>query len=721
MYTDLPLNSKDSDKLGRYSFAEEIANGLVNSFGENNNESIVLGINGEWGSGKSTLVNFIINEIERLSKESEKEIIVLNFNPWMFSGQKELQNIFLKELYLKFESQKDKLQKASKKLAEFLGHLNWLKYVHSGTGEAIKDAKSFLDGLTKEKDLAQLKSDVDQLLIESEVKLYITIDDIDRLSPSEITDIFQLVKLNGNFANTIFLLAYDREVVTGALKNQFGENGKKYIEKIVQVDYTLPKISRSDIERLFVDSLNHIFKENEVFQLINDAFENIKNEDFVKLFSSLRDVYRFNNSIKLRLPSIYQELNIRDFFLIEAIRIFKPEVYDFIIESKSQLTHTDKNRTTYPSYSSQPKEESKTEFIDKQQLDSSSKKLITELFVIDEISVFGHTSTEDLIRQKRVANPNYFDRYFNLQLTDFDIQESVFIYFINNSEVDLKVEILEDIQKQNRLFQFLNWIEIKSLKVSTEQMDLMLFAAFKYSDSLEYQKETFFSFDSDFMTVQRFCSRQLDRIDKQETRRAIIEKHITDSSKSLSFSSYFTIDSLLIAKETADKGELYSNKMWYGLFHNPSDDYTDYGKLLVKHFKSASKKLYQQYLKNPEFLNGQELIFLLPNLKIHHSSYYDKEFKKLISDDKKLLEILILCITRSYMASGSVVGYPLTKWQLLHGMEIEEIKTRVENIDTGDLTKDELAAIKFYLQAYKDGFQEKKYYDFYTLKDVGRW
>ena len=147
MYTDLPLNNRDDDKLGRYLFAEEIANGLVNSFADKN-ESIVLGVNGHWGSGKSTLINFITEEVTRLSSEIEKDIIVLNFNPWMFSGQKELQNIFLKELYLKFESQKGKLQKASKKLADFLGHLNWLKYVHSGTGEAVKDAKSFLDGLT---------------------------------------------------------------------------------------------------------------------------------------------------------------------------------------------------------------------------------------------------------------------------------------------------------------------------------------------------------------------------------------------------------------------------------------------------------------------------------------------------------------------------------------------------------------------------------------------
>lgn len=720
MYTDLPLNNKTEDKLGRYLFAEEIANGLVNSFADNN-ESIVLGVNGQWGSGKSTLINFIIKEVERLSGEKGKTTIILNFNPWMFSGQKELQNIFLKELYLKFESKKDKLKNASKKLADFLGHLNWLKYVHSGAGEAVNDAKTFIEGLTKEKDLSQLKSDVDQLLIESGVKLYITIDDIDRLTPSEITDIFQLVKLNGNFANTIFLLAYDKEVVTGALEKQFGTNGKKYIEKIVQVDYTLPNVSEDDITRLFIDSLRHIFKGTDIEKSINKTFENLKEEEFIKLFKSLRDVYRFNNSIKLRLPSIYKELNIRDFFLVEVLRIFKPEAYDFILGSKKKLTQSNKIQTIYPSHSSQQKEESKAEFIEKQSLDYTSKKIISDLFLIDESNFFGYTSSEDLIREKRVANTNYFDRYFNLQLSNFDIQEDVFSDFIENSTEDQKVEILKEIKKDGRLFQFLNWVEIKSNKTSVKNIKSIIISTFIFSDSIHYQREHFYSLDSDFMTLQRFCSRILDRINSLNNRRSIVEKHISGNYKKLSFSSYFSINSLLRAKEKSDKGELNSNHMWHNLFSDKSEDNDEYEEKLITFYKKAIKSLFQEYSKNEDFLNGSELIFLLPDLKLHHSKYYDKEFKKLIANDKKLLEILILCITRSYMASGTVVGYQLAKYQLLDGMDIEEIKSRIEKMDMKNMDKDEIAASKFYLKAYEDGFEEKKYYDFYTLEDVGRW
>ncbi len=544
---------------------------------------------------------------------------------------------------------------------------------------------------------------------------------IDRLIPEEITDIFQLVKLNGNFANTIFLLAYDKEVVTGALEKQFGTNGKKFIEKIVQVDYTLPNVSEDDLARLFIDSLKHIFHGTDIEQSISRAFENIKEEEFIKLFKSLRDVYRFNNSIKLRLPSIYKELNIRDFFLVEVLRIFKPEAYNFILESKKKLTQSNKNQSIYPSQYSQNKEESKTEFIEKQNLDHTSKKIIGDLFLIDESNFFGITSAEDLIREKRVANINYFDRYFNLQLSNFDIQEDLFNRFIENSTKEQKVEILKKIKKDNRLFQFLKWVEIKSDKTSIKNIESIIISTFSFSDFVHYQREHFNSLDSDFMTLQRFCSSLLDRIKNLNDRRLLIEKHISHSRKKLSFSSYYTINSLLQAKEESDKGELYSTHMWHNLFSDKPEENDEYEKKLVGFYKKAIKIIFQEYLKSEAFLNGSELIFLLPDLKLHHGKYYDKEFKKLISNDKKLLDILILCITRSYMTSGTVVGYQLAKYQLLDGMDIDEIKTRIESMEMKNMDKDEISASKFYLKAYEDGFQENKYYDFYTLEDVGRW
>lgn len=716
MYTDLPLNKLEDDKLGRYLFAKEIANGLVKSF-RNSNESIVLGVNGPWGSGKSTLLNFIINEVTKLSKK--ENIIILNFNPWMFSGQKELQNIFLKELYLKFNSNKEKLKVASEKLANFLGHLNWLKYINSGAGEAVKDAKSFLEGLSKEKDLSQLKNEVDQLLIESGVKLYITIDDIDRLTPSEITDIFQLVKLNGNFANTIFLLAYDREVVTGALNKQFGENGDRYLEKIIQVDYTLPNISRIDIERIFIDSLKHNFKETSIKKSIEESFDKLKNEDFIKLFKSLRDVYRFNNSLKLRLPSIHQELNVRDFFLIESLRIFKPKVYELIIECKNILTSNNSNKYTY---SSQPDNDKKESFIAELEIDNISKSIIRSLFTINKLDIFESTSTpEDLIREKKIINPNYFDRYFNLQLSPTDTQEETFNKFIKSkTTIGEKIRILKNINQNNGLFQFLNWIEIKSIKSDKQEIESMLDAAFDYSNSVEYKKENLFSRDSDYMTILRFCSRNISRLKTYKERRLVVKKHINKQKDNLSFSTYYTISSIIRSKKLFDEGKLKFDQMWYYLFSKEKNNNNIYDKQLKQQFKKVIKELYIKFTGNKNLLNTDELVMLLFDLKEYHSRYYDTEFKKLLKDNSILIELLINCITSSFVSSSSGTAYQLSKKQLLHGMDVNNIKVQLEKLEMSKLNPDQKAAINFFMNAYKNGFQERVYYDFYTLECLDR-
>lgn len=712
MHTDLPLTKSDQDKLGRYLFASEIANGLVNSF-QDNNESIVIGINGPWGTGKSTLVNFIINEIEQQSNKAGQEIIVLKFNPWMFTGQKELQNIFLKELYLKFTANTSKLKQASKKLAEFLTHLNWLKYVHTGTGEVVKEAKEFLEGVTKEKDLSELKEDVDDLLIESKTKLYITIDDIDRLTPTEITDIFQLVKLNGNFANTIFILAYDNEIVKNALEKQFGGNGKKYIEKIVQIDYSLPNVSKENIIRIFLESLDQLFITHEVKQIVESNKEKLKSGPIIKLFSSIRDIYRFNNSIKLRISSIYKDLNIVDLFLLESLRIFRPEAYNFIYSSKYKLTSNDIEGNI--SSNNQGKLETKEEYVDKSAFDSETKLVIKVLFDIGKSYFTDFTTADDLIRDKRIANPSYFDRYFNLQLSESDIEESIFNTFLNDSDLVIKVNTLTNIYNQGKLFQFLNWVEIKSKFTETEVIESITLAAFKFSQEFNFKNRSFISSNSVFLEIIRFCSRMLEKLNDIDSRRKVIEKHTATSEDLVSFSSLYTCQSILRSKALLDKNKLFSNYMWYSLFSNETEDDDNFEKIILQRYKRNLKWLLNKELDSPNFLSGEELIFILPDLARYHSKYYNKKLSEYIQHDANLLYILRLCITRSYIASGSVIGYQLAKHQLLPGMDVEMIKERFEGINQEKLDQDQVATINFFLQAYRDGFQEKKFYDFHTL------
>lgn len=716
MHTDLPLKESSTDKLGRHPFAYEIASGLVNSF-KDNNESIVLGINGTWGSGKSTLLNFIINEVEELSKNNNQEIIVLRFNPWMFSGQKELQTVFLRELILKLQNNSEKLKNASKKIAEFLEYLNWVNYVHSGAGEALKTLKNIFKKAGKEKELVELKKEIDDILIESKVKLYITIDDIDRLTPTEITDIFQLIKLNGNFANTIFILAYDQDVVETALENQFGRNGKKYIEKIVQVDYTLPSISREDIARLFIDNLNQLFNVEEITNRIKDLNDSIKDEPFIYFFTSLRDIYRYNNSIKLRLPSIFNELNILDFLLIESLRVFDQKAYHFVIDNKESLVYKSKNNINNFGFHTD-NEKSTESFIDSSEFDEIIKRILKRLFIVDTAYSFNADSPKDLIRGKRVADTNYFNRYFNLQLSHFDIQEDIFDSFINKNSIEENEQTLKDVNDKKQLFQFLNWIEIKSKGTDETKHKNILLSILSYSKNLQYKSGMFWGIGSDLITVFHYVSDMLKNISDLEDRKNLIFEYIKSNK---CFSSFYLCDRILYANEQLEKGELYSNKEWYYLFKSEKEIDQEFIAKILSERNSIAKELFIQLLGDSEFLAEDEIGLILDVVYKNYKDHYEENFPKLIEKDIELIKYLWLSIKRSWMTSGSRVGYQLAEYQFYPGLIKENIKSRLDNLNLDDFDENERKVIALFDKAYNDGFEEKKYYDIETLEEMGRW
>jgi len=717
MHTDLPLNDSSVDKLGRNPFANEIASGLVNSF-KDNNESIVLGINGTWGSGKSTLLNFIINEVESLSKINKQEIIVLRFNPWMFSGQKELQTVFLRELILKLKNNSEKLKNASKKIAEFLEYLNCVNYVHSGAGEVLNSLKNIFKKASSEKELVELKKEIDDILIESKVKLYITIDDIDRLTPTEITDIFQLIKLNGNFANTIFILAYDQNVVELALEQKFGQNGKKYIEKIVQVDYTLPNISKKDISRLFIDNLNQLFNVDDIKNKVLELNESIKDELFVEFFHSLRDIYRYNNSIKLRLPSIFNELNILDFLTIEALRIFDQKVYNFIVDNKENLVYRSNNDYNNFGFLSNNDAKSTDQFIEKLEFNDLIKRILKRLFIVESSYNFNNETPDDLIRGKRVANENYFDRYFNLQLSNFDIQEYIFDNFINTNSKDENEHILIQIQEKEKLLQFLNWVKIKSKGCSIETYQRLIESILHFSKNLGYVKGRFWGIGSDLMTIFHYVSEMLVHIDDIEVRRNIILNHMESNNY---FSAFFLGDRIIYSYELLEKGELRSNPEWYYLFNSDKENDKEFITEIFNKRNYIAKELFNQLIIDKELLSEDEIGLVLDIVYRNCKDVYEEKFPELIQSDKELIKFLWLSIKRSWMTSGSTVGYQLADYQFYPGLDKEDIRKRLNDFDLSNFDEDENKVIALFNKAYDDGFEEEKYYNIETLEEMRRW
>lgn len=80
---DLPITKSSEDRLNRESFAESLANVLLQSSFPT---SFTVGLYGSWGSGKTSLLNMVIEQVESQSSD----VIILRFNPWLCSDPKQL-------------------------------------------------------------------------------------------------------------------------------------------------------------------------------------------------------------------------------------------------------------------------------------------------------------------------------------------------------------------------------------------------------------------------------------------------------------------------------------------------------------------------------------------------------------------------------------------------------------------------------------------------------
>jgi predicted KAP-like P-loop ATPase len=398
------------DLLGREKFAIELGKSLVHSF-KNGSDSLVVGINGAWGSGKTTLLHFLAKSIRKEIPE-KKERIIFDFNPWMFSGREELQTIFLNQLSKELGKNHSILKSGINYLADAIKAIDSNNIVnasvHAAAGPAASLASKALKQLTREPSIRKLKEKIDKAILEQKVRIFIFIDDLDRLTPKEITEVFQLVKLNANFKNAIFVIAFDKEAVTTSIEHEFKINGEKYLDKIIQVDYRIPDPLPEQIKRIFFDTLHQFHSENGILFQKQEIEAIWLLHGLDSYFQNVRDIHRYMNALKVRLPSIHKDVNVAQFLMIEAIRIFDYPSYLVIQENYKRSIQLGPNTNSTENLKTIKKE--------------TSKNLYKFLFISQK--------AKDEIGRFPIHDFDYFDRYFALSISSREISEELFQVFI---------------------------------------------------------------------------------------------------------------------------------------------------------------------------------------------------------------------------------------------------------------------------------------------------
>ncbi|MBM2835098.1 MAG: hypothetical protein HW406_2259, partial [Candidatus Brocadiaceae bacterium] len=148
---DQPIQAGKEDILGRQAFSQTLASAIC-SYQDKN--SIVVGLYGSWGSGKTSIINMSLEHIGLITQNKPKKEcpIVVKFNPWNYSDQNQLISQFFKQLSLalkKGEAKKTAI-KIGKYLAAYAAFFEpALSIVHPVAGSAARGIQKMGSAIQK--------------------------------------------------------------------------------------------------------------------------------------------------------------------------------------------------------------------------------------------------------------------------------------------------------------------------------------------------------------------------------------------------------------------------------------------------------------------------------------------------------------------------------------------------------------------------------------------
>jgi len=414
--SDNPLIDPAYDMLGYVPFSKLLAQSISKISPK---EGIVIAINGPWGSGKSTILNFVLYYLEH--EFADKPIIPIHFNPWWFSGRENLARLLIGQI---------RAQLGDRDYGELKDKLaNYTELVTTIPGVPGKDTGGIIAKiLRREPDLVSLKNRIDELLRSSDNRILVLIDDIDRLAPDEISDLFRTIKATGNFPNVIYLLAFDIGVVVKSLEQTFIPDAHSYLEKIVQVPFALPLPDKAALRKLLFARLSEITAGTDKANFDAVYWANLYYSGIDHFIVTPRDVVRLINVLRATYPNVKDEVNPVDFIAIEAIRVFIPKLYDELRRNQDILAgaSTDSGRESTAEHRKRIFE-TWLEFVSGEDRDSL-KELLSLLFP-QFSSAFGgpRYGYEWLLswrKQLRACSPDKFPIYFRFALGSDSISKT---------------------------------------------------------------------------------------------------------------------------------------------------------------------------------------------------------------------------------------------------------------------------------------------------------
>ncbi|WP_419486793.1 KAP family P-loop NTPase fold protein [Chryseobacterium bernardetii] len=334
---------------------------LIDVINDKNVLPITIGVFGDWGSGKSSVLQIIKNEFEN---DENKDSLCIYFNGWTFEGYDDakaaLLNSILKEIdgNKKLSAEvKDTVKNKAKKLwksidwmrgagmllknvalpavsAYFTGGVSLIPYAIQKISEWSDDPQKIIEKLQSDegkklyesflkdsKDesekqfnaVAEFRNDFSELLESTKFKrLIVIVDDLDRCTPERIIENLEAIKLFLNVPKTAFIIGADPRIVKHAIEQKYKNNKEieednnriviDYLEKLIQLPYSLPRLSDSEVETYISMLVCKKELEESQFNKVLDGFKEFREKNKYSSFglSNFESILSANDFQKVK-------------------------------------------------------------------------------------------------------------------------------------------------------------------------------------------------------------------------------------------------------------------------------------------------------------------------------------------------------------------------------------------------------------------------------------
>lgn len=314
----------DYDLLNRRWLINQLVNSIKSC---QSDQSFVIALEGEWGSGKTTIINIA----KKVFYENPSYRVIDDFDPWTYGSQESLL-IAMYDSILKCSGLNFNVFSEYKVIKKALATLSKIDSKTNSVFELFSIFESEKDTLKRIKE--RIKSYCEQ----QDITIVFFIDNIDRIDADKIIFLFKLIGNVFDLPRIIYVLSYDEKRLHRILVDTLAID-PHYTEKIIQQIIRIPRLDGTLTASFLGKCMDNLFQ---AYSVPFDMESQKVIEDYVSSqVTNIRQFKRLVNSVFSNVFCNVSNLNPYSLLAIDCIQFFEPDVYQSIFENPQYYIDND--------------------------------------------------------------------------------------------------------------------------------------------------------------------------------------------------------------------------------------------------------------------------------------------------------------------------------------------------------------------------------------------